>query len=131
MNLPGYFLADLPPEAALSATMISEASQALKRNRDQHLMRRSTNSLISVLSTLAESWLDADYPFRQLALKLGPGATGFSAATLGGGLDAFFGQLTADDMRVLLQQELGHDGRLDRFVSTVSEHKAQRTALAT
>jgi len=31
----------------------------------------------------------------------------------------------------LLQQELGHSGRLDRFVSTISEHKAQRTALAT
>src|SRR5439155_26710041 len=48
-----------------------------------------------------------------------------------GGLDAFFSQLTADNLRVLLQQELGHSGRLDRFVSTISEHKAQRTALAT
>ena len=46
MNLPDYFLADLPPDAVLSATMISEACQALKRNRDQHLMQRSTNSLI-------------------------------------------------------------------------------------
>ena len=131
MNLPDYFLADLSPEAALSATMISEACQTLKRNRDQHLMRRSTTSLFGVLSGLAESWLDADYPFRQLALKLGPSATGFSAATLRGGLDAFFGQLTEDNMRALLQQELGHPERLDRFVSTVSEHKAQRTALAT
>jgi hypothetical protein len=131
MNLPDYFLADLPPEAALSATMISEACLTLKRNRDQHLLRRSTNSLIGVLSALAESWLDADYPFRQLALKLGPGATGFSAATLSEGLDTFFGQLTADNLRVWLQQELGHPERLDRFVSTVSEHKKQRTALAT
>ena len=131
MSLPDYFLADLPPEADLSATMISEACWALKRNRDQYLMSRSTNSLIGVLSTLAESWLDADYPLRQLALKLGPGATGFSAATLSGGLDAFFSQLTADNLRVLLQQELGHSGRLDRFVSTIREHKAQRTALAT
>ncbi len=131
MNLPAYFLADLPREAELSATMISEACQALKRNRDQHLLRRSTDGLIGVLSALAESWLDADYPFRQLALKLGPGATGFSTATLGGGLDAFFGRVTADNLRVLLQQELGHAGRLDQFVATFSEHKMQRTALAT
>ena len=131
MNLPDYFLADLPPEAALSRTMISEACQALKRNRDQHLMRRSTNSLIGLLSALAESWLQADFPFRQLALELGPRATGFSAATLGAALDAFFGQLTADNLRVLLQQELGHSGRLDQFVSTLSEPRAQRTALAT
>ena len=33
MNLPNYFLADVPPGATLSASMISEACQALKRNR--------------------------------------------------------------------------------------------------
>ena len=131
MNLPDYFLADLPPEAVLSATTIAEACQALKRNRDRHLMQRSTNHLIGVLSALAEGWLDPEYPFRQLALKLGPSATGFSAATLTAGLDTFFGQLTADNMRQWLQQELGHPERLDQFVSTVGEHKAQRTALAT
>src|SRR5262245_60926713 len=94
-------------------------------------MKRSTHSLIGVLSSLAEGWLDADFPLRQLALELGPRATGFSAATLRAGLDAFFGQLTADNLRDLLQQELGHSGRLDQFVSTVSEHTMQRTALAT
>jgi hypothetical protein len=130
MNLPDYFLADLPPEADLSAMMISEACQALKHNRDRHLMKRSTSSLVRILSGLAECWLDADYPFRRLALELGPGATGFSAATLGGGLDTFFSELTADNLRALLQQELGHSERLDQFVSTVNEHKAQRTALA-
>jgi hypothetical protein len=130
MNLPDYFLADLPPEATLNPTMISEACQALKRNRDQHLMRRSTSSLIGILSALAESWLEADYPFRQLAMKLVPRTSGFSAATLGAGLDAFFGQLTADNMHALLHQELGHNDRLDRFVSTLGEHKTRRTALA-
>jgi len=130
MNLPEYFLADLPPEAALNATMISEACQALKRNRDRYLASRSTDSLVGVLSDLAECWLDADYPFRQLALKLGPDATRFSAATLGRGLDTFFSQLTSDNLRGLLQQELGHPERLDRFVSTAGEHKTQRTAMA-
>ena len=131
MNLPDYFLADLPPEAVLSAPMIADACQALMRNREQYLFNRSTNSLIGVLSALAENWLDADYPFRQLALKLGPGATGFSAPTLGAGLDAFFSELTAENLGALLQQELGHAGRLDRFVATAGERSAQRTALAT
>ena len=46
MNLPNYFLADLPPEATLSATMIGEACQTLKRNRVRYLGHRSTHSLI-------------------------------------------------------------------------------------
>src|SRR6266498_2767962 len=131
MNLPNYFLADLPPAATLSAAMISEACHALKRNRDQYLLSRSTDDLVGILSELAQSWLEADYPFRQLALKPGPDATGFSAATLSAGLDAFFSQLTADNLRALLQQELGHVHRLDQFVSTAGEHRTQRTAVAT
>src|SRR5205807_6237356 len=85
---------------------------------------------ISTLSDLAESWLDAHYRFRQLALQLGPQTSGFSVATFSAGLDAFFRQLTADNLHALLQQELGHVHRLDRFVATAGEHKAQRTALA-
>ena len=37
MNLPNYFLADLPPEATLSPAMVTEACQTLKRNRAQYL----------------------------------------------------------------------------------------------
>src|SRR6185437_1383898 len=130
-NPPGYFLADLPSEAALNATTISEACAALKRNRDRYLAGRPTDGLIAVLAGLAESWLDAENPFRRRALESGTNATGFSAATLASGLDALFRQLTADNLSALLQQELGHVHRLDRFVATAGEHKTQRTALAT
>ncbi len=37
MNLPDYFLADLPPEATLSPAMIAAACDALKRNREKFL----------------------------------------------------------------------------------------------
>ena len=131
MNLPNYFLADLPAGATLNATMISEACHALKRNRDKYLAGRPTQSLVATLSDLAENWLDAHYPFRQLALQIGPETTAFSVATFTAGLDAFFSQLTADNLHTLLQQELGHVQRLDQFVATAGEHKAQRTALAT
>src|ERR1039458_3687945 len=90
VNLPNYFLADLPPEATLSPAMITEACQTLKRNRAQYLAQRSTHSLIGVLCTVAEAWLKPDNAFRKLALELGPEKAGFSRATLQKGLDNFF-----------------------------------------
>lgn len=57
MNLPNYFLADLPPEATLTAAMITEACQTLKRNRSKYLAGRSTHDLIGVIAEVAESWL--------------------------------------------------------------------------
>ena len=131
MNLPNYFLADLPEAATLTASLIAEACRALARNRDQYLAGRTTQSLVSLLSDLAENWRDADYPFRKLALEHGPAAAGLSAATLASGLDAFFSQLTVENLQALLRQELGHAHRLDQFVGTAAEHQTPRTALAT
>ncbi len=130
MNLPNYFLADLPPEATLTAAMIGEACQTLKRNREQYLAARSTHSLIEMLSGVAENWLQEDYSFRRVALEQGPGATGFSAATLANGLDSFFRQLTPENFNALLVQELGHARRLDEIVFTDAENKLSRGALA-
>ncbi|HWH70502.1 MAG TPA: acyl-CoA reductase, partial [Candidatus Sulfotelmatobacter sp.] len=131
MNLPNYFLADLPPEATLSAGMIREACQTLKRNRERYLMTRSTQSLVDVLSQVAENWLEPAYPFRQVALEQGPAATGFSRATLASGLDAFFRQLTLDNFQALLEQDLGHEQRLDQLTATELERKLRRGAMAT
>jgi len=130
VNLPNYFLADLPPEATLTATMLGEACLTLKRNRAQYLAGRSAQALIKVLSGLAENWLQADYPFRQLALEAGPSETGFSRATLANGLDLFFKQITAEHLHVLLVQDLGHAHRLDQMVATTQEQKHQQAALA-
>jgi hypothetical protein len=129
MNLPNYFLADLPPEATLSPVMITEACQTLKRNRERYLAGRSTEQLITTLSDVAEGWLDAENRFRKLALEhagvqsrdvrdcssdtlkreLQQGAPRpvFSRATLEKGLDNFFRQLTAENLEALLEQELG------------------------
>ena len=131
MNLPNYFLADLPPEATLSPAMIREACQTLKHNRERYLAGRSTQSLVTVLSSVAASWLEPDYPFRKLALEQGPAATGFSAATLAKGLDAFFGQLTADGFTALLEQDLGGAGALDKLVPTENPKQTAYAAVAT
>src|SRR5690349_20818593 len=112
MNLPNYFLADLPPEATLSPAMIREACQTLKHNRERYLAGRSTQDLVSVISDVASSWLEPVYPFRKLTLEQGPAATGFSSATLANGLDAFFKQLTPAAFTALLQQDLGDSAAL-------------------
>ena len=130
MNLPNYFLADLPPETTLSPVMITEACQTLKRNRERYLATRSTQNLVDVLGALAGDWLAPDHPFRKLALEQGPTATGFSAPTLARGLDSFFQQLTRENFESLLQQDLGHALRLEEMVCTDAEQKSNRAAIA-
>jgi Acyl-CoA reductase (LuxC) len=130
MNLPNYFLADLPPEAALNGAVITEACQTLKRNREKYLATRSTPGLVELLCEVAERWLQPEYPFRKLALQNGPAATGFSAATLASGLDAFFHQLTPEQFQALLAQDLGHAKRLDEIGSNNAEEKFRRGAIA-
>jgi hypothetical protein len=138
VNLPNYFLADLPPEATLSPAMVAEACRTLKRNRAQYLAQRSTDSLVGVLCDVAEAWLKPDNAFRRLALESGPEKTGFSQATLQKGLDNFFHQFTPENFHALLVQELGDARRLDRFVACggdapvagVSGFGSNRAALA-
>jgi len=130
MNLPNYFLADLPPEATLSPELLAEACQNLKRNREEYLARRSTESLLEVFHELGQSWLHPEFPFRRKALELGPAATGFSQATLAAGLDRFFAELTGEKLQNLIAQDLGHEQRLDDLVANASERKSSRLALA-
>jgi hypothetical protein len=128
MNLPNYFLADLPPEASLLPAMITEACQTLKRNRERYLAHRTTHQLVQILVEVAQGWLQTDNRFRKLALESGPLATGFSQATLAKGLDNFFRQFTPENILELLEQELGHARRLDKFVATGT--KSHRAAVA-
>ncbi len=130
MNLPNYFLADLPSQATLSVTMIGEACQTLKRNRERYLAQRSTQSLVEILSEVAGEWLKPACPFRKLALEQGPVATGFSEATLARGLDSFFAQLTRENFDRLLNQDLGHPHRLDQLVASADENRSNRAAIA-
>ncbi len=128
--LPNYFLADLPPEATLSPAMLREACFTLKRNREQYLAGRTTDQLVRVLTNVAEGWLQADNPFRNLALEEGPHKTGFSQPTLAKGLDNFFRQLTRENLRALLVQELGDARRLDEPCAAPDDPNRDRTSIA-
>lgn len=129
MNLPNYFLADLPPEADVTPELLTEACQNLKRNRDEYLARRSTESLLEVFHELGQSWLNPAFPFRQKALEFGPAATGFSRATLAAGIDRFFAELTGGKLHDLIAQDLGHEQRLDDLVANTLERKSSRLGL--
>lgn len=117
MNLPDYFIADLPSEHAMTPTLVTEACQTLKRNREQYLRGRTTSGIVGVLSATAQSWLEHGNPFRKLALERGVAETGFSEMTLARGLDGFFKQLTSENLNALIAQDLGHVERLDRFTT--------------
>jgi len=130
MNLPNYFLADLPPEATLTPLMLSEACQTLRRNRETYLAHRSTEHMIKVLGEVGADWLREDYSFRKMALEHGPAQTGFSAATLARGLDAFFSELTPDNLHALLVQDLGDARRLDHMVVAGDGQKPGCRAMA-
>ncbi len=131
MNLPNYFLADLPPEAALSPTTVVEACQSLKRNREKFLAGRSTQSMVALLGAVAKEWLRPEFHLRRAVLEQGPAATGFSRATLAAGLDAFFCELTPENFQALLEQDLGHAERLDELSASESERRGNRSSLAT
>ncbi|HZL42526.1 MAG TPA: acyl-CoA reductase [Verrucomicrobiae bacterium] len=123
MNLPNYFLADLPPEAVLGASMLEEACLTLKRNREKYLAGRSTHALVEILSEVGANWLRPDYAIRKLALELGPGATGFSVQTLTRGLESFFRQLDSESLTGLLVQDLGSPKRLDHMTAGGAPHQ--------
>ncbi|HWD18643.1 MAG TPA: acyl-CoA reductase [Verrucomicrobiae bacterium] len=123
-------MADLPPEAELTAGLITEACQTLKRNRAHYLEARPTKHIIRILDKVGREWLAADSPFRQMALEAGPAATGFSEAALAHGLDLFFRQLTVENLEALLRQELGQVYRLDEFQASPDDMSDRRMAWA-
>src|SRR4051812_12481548 len=117
MELPNYFIADLPAGHAVTPKLVTEACQTLKRNREQYLLGRSTANIVHVIAATAQSWLEHENPFRKLALEGGVKETGFGEVTLARGLDAFFRQFTEENLNALIEQDLGHVERLDRFVN--------------
>jgi hypothetical protein len=131
MSLPHYFFADLPHEATITPTMLTEACLTLRRNRERYLANRTTKSLISLLSWVAAEWLKPEYSFRKMALAEGPETTGFSMPTLEAGLTDFFRQVNERNLIALIEQDLGHAHRLDALVSTEVEERQNRMAIAT
>ncbi len=131
MNLPHYFLADLPPEAELSPVIISAACDTLKRNCVKYLLPRSTEEIIKLLCAVGTEWLQPENKFRRLALEFGPLETKFSKAVLQRGLDGFFRQFTPENFHALLAQDFGDGVTSDACGVKKSGDEAQHAARST
>ena len=83
MNLHQLFLADLGPELQLTAETLRQASFAVRRNRNEWLLRQRTRAVIEMIAHTADQWLEPENQFRILALRDAPQETGwsFDAAT--------------------------------------------------
>jgi hypothetical protein len=130
MELPNYFLADLPDSSTLTPKLITDACQTLKQNREKFLATQSTDSLISILTKLGREWLDPEFPFRKMVLDEGPERTGFGKETLTRGLDRFFAQFTRENFEALIVQDLGSLRRLDEISADAVESKQDRSSIA-
>ncbi len=128
MNLPNYFLADISDSSALTASIVRDACQTLKQNRERYLAERTTSSLIRIIASVAQNWLESNDPFRNEALEDGPKATGFSRETLAVGLDGFFKQITKENLQALVLQEFGDLQRLDSVSANSDEQKLDRAS---
>lgn len=128
MNLPNYFLADISEPDAFTPTVVRDACQTLKQNRERYLVERTTSSLVRVIAGVAQSWLEPNDPFRAEVLERGPAATGFSSETLMSGVDNFFKQLTKENLQALLVQEFGDLQRLDSLSANPDEQKLDRAS---
>lgn len=112
MNLPNYFLADLPPDATLSPKMITAACDTLKRNREKYLAPRKTDDIVKTLCEVAAGWLQPENKFRRLAVESNPDAVGFSKVMMEKGLNDFFRRFTPENFEALLKQDLGGDANI-------------------
>ncbi|MBN8248181.1 MAG: hypothetical protein J0L84_12145 [Verrucomicrobia bacterium] len=129
MNLPNLYLADLPPEAVLTPSLVRDACIAVKRNRAVWLAERPTQELVELLAYAAERWMTPDNGFRRLALQQGPVDLGMGSATLSRGLDAFLRHLSVESLNALITQDLGDARRLDEFSAPAGELRQGRTSL--
>ncbi|HEV8542811.1 MAG TPA: acyl-CoA reductase [Verrucomicrobiae bacterium] len=130
MDLPNYFIADLPDASTLSPKLITEACETLKHNRERFLAGRTTHAMIAILAGLSRDWLDSEFPFRKLLLEKAPQLTGFPRYTIESGLGDFFSQITRENLERLILQELGSPQRLDEIVSSEAELKEERASMA-
>ena len=111
-----YFLAD-KPGAELTGTLVTDACQTLRHNRDDYLAQVGNEPIIAKLAEVASLWRSPNYELRKIALAADPEETGFPRAVLAAGLDACFADWTQENFFMLLAQEFGDPTRLQSFAS--------------
>ena len=113
MNLPNFFLADLPPEAALTPAMVADSCESLRHNRERYLATRTTEQMIrwgvtaDDLDDLSRKNLDEYAP--ELSVQVVESKEGGKAAILSeqDGYDA--ARLLLTSLHIRLAPQLGGD----------------------
>jgi hypothetical protein len=129
-QLPQSYLADLPAEAELTASLVREAWLAIQRNHAHYLSRRTTAEVAATLEEAAGLWLEAGSPYLKLALERGPAELGFSRPTLERGLRSLFASITGSELEIWVEQDLHHAQRLDQFCASPPERAGRRQSFA-
>jgi acyl-CoA reductase LuxC len=101
----------------LSATELRNVLQQILTARENLLVHRSVQSILSSLDRTVQFWLDPSSPERREAEAVLPAETGLSLEMVRHTLPLIFQEYRAEHLETLLRDELGEPQALDTFVS--------------
>ena len=103
--------------SALSITELHGVIQQILTARENFLIHRSVQSILSSLDHMVQLWLDPSSPERHEAEAVLPEETGLSPEMVRHILPLIFQEYRAEHLETLLHDELGEPQALDTFVS--------------
>ncbi len=119
---------------ALTPHLLDRIISDLLDAREHYLVHQPVHKIVEIIGKAIALWSDPLYPPRKLAEELLPTITGFSAPMINQILSGFVPMMSADNLNLLLEEELGDPLLLDEFrprSSTGGSSKAYGPRLTT
>lgn len=99
----------------LTPSLLSKVIAQLKEAREEYLAKLSVYEIIETIDKAVALWRDSAYPPRRKAEALLPLITGYSSQMITQTLDEMVLMLRGENLRLLLEEELGDPLFLDQF----------------
>ncbi len=99
----------------LTPSLLSKVIAQLKEAQEQYLSKLSVYEIIETIDKAVALWRDSAYPPRRKAEALLPLITGYSSQMITQTLDEMVLMLRGENLRLLLEEELGDPLFLDQF----------------
>jgi hypothetical protein len=99
----------------LTPSLLTRIIAQLKEAREEYLAKLPVYEIIETIDKAVALWRDPDYPPRRKAEALLPIITGYSSEMITQTLNEIALMLRGEDLRLLLEEELGDPLFLDRF----------------
>ncbi|TKJ43712.1 acyl-CoA reductase [candidate division TA06 bacterium B3_TA06] len=99
----------------LTPALLSKIIAQLKEAREEYLAKLPVYEIIETIDKAVALWRDPDYPLRRKAEALLPLITGYSSEMITQTLDEIVLMLRGEDLKLLLEEELGDPLFLDQF----------------